>query len=365
MQPARQTEAAASRVLIVTATDRRRGAEVFTERLGQGLASRGWTVDTVSLTRSGDARRVDVDCLTDVDSARPGRLNRRIARALRQRIEDFHPDIVVANGGSTLRYGALATLSSKAPLVYIAIGEPDFWIRSASSRMANRWMLNRATRVLAVCDATRKQLLRLVPSLAGKVEVTYTGVPDELFTVRPGESEGGPLRVVMLGSLSDEKDPLLALRSAAQVPGVALRFVGAGPLLDRVRAEAHELGVAENVEMIGAVDDVIPHLAWANVLLLTSITEGLPGAVLEAGAASVPAVAVDVGGVREAVSDGLTGIVVDRDDDQGLVRALRTLAADPDLVRRMGRAARLHVKERFAMDHIVSGYAARLAEVLE
>jgi glycosyltransferase involved in cell wall biosynthesis len=365
MQPAPQREAAASRVLIVTATDRRRGAEVFTERLGEGLARRGWIVDTVSLTRSGDTRRVDVDCLTDVDSARPGRLNRRIARAFRQRIEDFQPDIVVANGGSTLRYGALATLRSKAPLVYIAIGEPDFWIRSAASRMANRWMLNRVTRVLAVCDATSRQLLQLDPSLAGRINVTYTGVPDELFTVRPGDGDGGRLRVVMVGSLSDEKDPLFALRSAAQVPGVVLRFVGAGPLMDRVRAEAHELGVAENVEMVGAVEDVIPHLTWANLLLLTSTTEGLPGAVLEAGAASVPAVAVDVGGVREAISDGVTGIVVDRDDDQGLVRALRTLAADPDLVRRMGRAARLHIKERFAMDHIVSGYAARLAEVLE
>jgi glycosyltransferase involved in cell wall biosynthesis len=350
---------------MVTATDRRRGAEIFTERLGEGLAGRGWFVDAVSLTRSGDTRRAGVDCLTDVDSARPGRLNRRIARALNQRIKDFQPDIVLANGGSTLRYGALGTLRSDSPLVYIAIGEPDFWIHSLPSRVANRWMLSRTSKVLAVCDATSRQLLGLDPSLAGRLHVTYTGVPDEFFTVRPGEDDGGPLRVVMVGSLSPEKDPLLALRSAAQVPRVVLRFVGGGPLMGRVRDEMHALGVEDRVEMIGAVDDITPHLEWANVLLLTSLTEGLPGAVLEAGAASVPSVAVDVGGVREAVSDGVTGIVVDRNDDDGLARALRLLAGDPHLVRRLGRAARLHIKERFAMDHIVSGYAARLAEVLE
>ncbi|MEX1124455.1 MAG: glycosyltransferase family 4 protein [Acidimicrobiia bacterium] len=348
----------------MTATDRRRGAEVFTERLGEGLTSHGWVVQAVSLTRSGDARRVEVECLTDVDSARPGRLNFRISRALTARIREFRPDIVLANGGSTLRYGALATLRSEAPLVYIAIGEPRYWIGSALSRMANRWMLRRASSILVVCEATRRQLLDVDPSLAPRLHVTYTGVPDAMFAVRAGEHEG-PLRVVMVGSLSDEKDPILGLRSIARIPGALLRLVGAGPLMEQLRHEAQVLGIEDRVHLVGAVDDVIPHLEWANVLLLTSRTEGLPGAVLEAGAASVAAVALDVGGVREAVRDGVSGIVVDRNEDDGLVRALSLMAADPELARRMGRAARLHIKERFAMDLIISGYAARLAEVLE
>ena len=144
-----------------------------------------------------------------------------------------------------------------------------------------------------------------------------------------------------------------------------LRFVGSGPLMDQLRAEAHALGIEDRVDLVGAVDDVVPHLEWANVLLLTSRTEGLPGAVLEAGAASVAAVALDVGGVREAIRDGVSGIVVDPGEADGVVRALSQLAADPTLARDMGRAARLHIKQRFAMDHIISGYAARLAEVLE
>ncbi|MGH8913124.1 MAG: glycosyltransferase family 4 protein, partial [Acidimicrobiia bacterium] len=351
------------RLLIVTATDRRRGAEVFTERLGRGLADHGWVVQTVSLTSSVDERRVDVEPLTAVSPARPGRLNRRISRALRHRIEQFHPDIVLANGGSTLRYGALATLSSKVPLAYIAIGEPDYWIRSAFSRAANRWMLGRVAMALAVCEATRQQLLELDASLAGRVHVTYTGVPDELFSIRRTSTDT-PLRVVVIGSLTEEKDPLLALRSVARVPGALLRMVGGGPLENRVRDEIVALGVEDRVVLTGAVDDVAPHLEWAGVLLLTSRTEGLPGAVLEAGAASVAAVAVDVGGVREAVRDGVSGIVVGRDEDD-LAGALTRLASDPELAHRLGRAARLHMKERFAMDHIVSGYAARLAQVLE
>lgn len=352
----------APRVLIVTATDRRRGAEVFTERLSEGLVARGWVADSVSLTSSGEGRRVNVRPITDVSSARPGRINRHISRALNEAIRELRPDVLVANGGSTLRYGALATLSSDTPLVYIAIGEPDYWIRSALSRLANRWMLGRTAAVLAVCDATRRQLVELDPSLGGRVHVTYTGVPDELFLVRRSALETS-LRVLVLGSLSDEKDPFLALRSLSRLPGIPIRFVGGGPLLQSLRDEADALGMSDRVELTGAVDDVVPHLEWSNVLLLTSRTEGLPGAVLEAGAASVATVAVDVGGVREAVSDGVTGLVVARDED-GLVEALERLAADPELPRSMGRAARLHMKQRFAMDHIISGYAARLSEVL-
>ncbi|HEY6627521.1 MAG TPA: glycosyltransferase family 4 protein [Acidimicrobiia bacterium] len=347
----------------MTATDRRRGAEVFTERLGVGLEGHGWVVDMASLTRSGDARRVPIESLTDVDSSRPGRMNRRIGRALNQRIKAFQPDLVLANGGSTLRYAALATLRTKPPLVYIAIGEPDYWIRSGPARIANRWMLRRATRVFAVCEATARQLRVLEPSLAGRVDVTYTGVPDEMFRSRSGR-DIGPLRVVMVGSLSEEKDPLLALRSVAAVPDAVIRFVGSGPLTDQVRSEAERLGVDERVEMVGAVDDVGTQLEWANVLLLTSRTEGLPAAILEAGASSVPAVAVDVGGVREAIVNEDTGIVVQGREAAALTTVLARLAADPDLVTRMGEAARAHVLDRFAMDRIISGYSDRLLEVL-
>ena len=364
MEPPQEESPRSPRVLIVTATDRRRGAEVFTGRLGEGLAARNWAVQTVSLTSSGEERRVDVESLTDVSSARPGRFNSKIARALISRIRHYSPDVVLANGGATLRYGALATLRSKVPLVYIAIGEPEYWLRSAASRAANRWMLGRTAMVLAVSDATRAQLLDLKPSLAGRTHVAYTGVPDDLFESRTDQSNG-PLRVVMIGSLSDEKDPLLAVQSVARVPGIRLRLIGGGPLGSQVQAEVEALGVGDRVELAGVVDDVVPHLEWANVLLLTSRTEGLPGAILEAGAASVPAVSVDVGGVREAVSDGVTGFVVDREGGaEALAAVLSKLSTDPEMVRRMGRAARLHIKQRFAMDPIISGYDARLAEVL-
>ena len=87
-----------------------------TLRLGQGLRDRGWEIDTVSLTNAGDAQIEGLEPLTTVDSARPGRLNPAITRALVARIRELQPDVLVANGGLTLRYGALATRSTDVPL---------------------------------------------------------------------------------------------------------------------------------------------------------------------------------------------------------------------------------------------------------
>jgi glycosyltransferase involved in cell wall biosynthesis len=350
------------RVLILTATDRRRGAEVFTERLQNGLVDRGWVSRSRSLTSSGDVRRVAIEAITDVSSAEPGRLNITILRALRQAVASFRPNVVVANGGLTLRYAALIKGRASPALAYIAIGEPDYWIRSPLSRLGNRWLLRRTDSILAVCEATRQQLLRIEPRTESKTNVTYTAVPDELFEIRQTQRDGW-LRILVLGSLSEEKDPVLALAVVAGFPRSTLRFVGSGPLEQRLQSEIDRLGLGKRVQIVGSAEDVSPYLEWADVLLLTSRTEGLPGAVLEAGAASVPALGVDVGGVSEAIDDGVTGIVVPRDVG-ALVRALSALDADSDGLTRMGRAARAHVERRFSWDRVIDAYSSQLEAML-
>jgi glycosyltransferase involved in cell wall biosynthesis len=120
--------------------------------------------------------------------------------------------------------------------------------------------------------------------------------------------------------------------------------------------------MTDRVLFTGSVEEVEPHLAWAQVLILTSDSEGLPGVILEAGAAGRAVVAVDVGGVSEAVIDGEGGFVVDRDLDQ-LVKALRSLDADRGLLAKMGKAGREHVRSRFGLAEVVERYRSILRDV--
>ncbi len=119
------------------------------------------------------------------------------------------------------------------------------------------------------------------------------------------------------------------------------------------------------MEFTGSVDDVREHLAWADVLLLTSRTEGLPGVVLEAAAAGVPAVAFGVGGTSEAILDGETGFVVPPQDIGAAVNRLSALAGDSATILRMGASARRYVAEHFLMAHAVDRYSAVLDDVAQ
>lgn len=350
------------RTLIVVSTDRRRGAEIFTERLRDGLTRRGWVVDAVALRASGSDSTADVEPLTEPDDRKFRRVDPRIVWALRRKIRSYRPAALVANGGATLRYSIAARVGLGVRLVYMAIGEPSYWIRSRVSRWVNRWMLRRVDLIVTVSEETRRQLIDLEPSTSDKSVTLYTGLEESLmFRERPHREDHG-LRVVMLGSLTEEKDPLLALEAVAKVPGATLRFVGDGDLRSALEGHARRLNASDRVEFTGSVDDVLPHLDWGDVLILTSKTEGLPGAILEASAVGLAVVAVDVGGVREAVVDGETGLVVRR-DVASVAGAIRRLDADRPLMRRMGVQGREHVRSRFRLDQVVEAYGKEIVEV--
>jgi len=124
-------------------------------------------------------------------------------------------------------------------------------------------------------------------------------------------------------------------------------------MIEQLRAG---LAPGDPIEFTGPTDDVRPHLAWADVLLLVSRTEGLPGVVLEAAAAGVPAVAFDVGGVSDVVRDGVTGLLVPRGDEEAMTAALRVAATDRSRLPRLGKLAQELVLGRFTLEHAFDRY---------
>jgi glycosyltransferase involved in cell wall biosynthesis len=279
-------------------------------------------------------------------------------------IKELAPDIVLAWGAATLRYTAVATATSRGapPRGYVAIGSPSAWVRSRAQRARYRGLTSRYRFVIAVSEHTRDELVGFIGVPAPRVHVVRSGIPAAYLDVE--SSQRGPaLRVLVAGSLSEEKDPLAALEASATVAAtlpVTLRFLGEGPLRGRLEDEAQRLGVSQSVELSGAAADVRPHLAWADVLLLTSRTEGLPGIVIEAAAAGVPAVAYDVGAVDEIVEDGESGLLVPSRSPAGAAEALTRLAADAGLRARYGSRARRIAANRF----LIADTAALLDRVL-
>jgi glycosyltransferase involved in cell wall biosynthesis len=136
-----------------------------------------------------------------------------------------------------------------------------------------------------------------------------------------------------------------------------LVLVGEGPLRPDLERQIRELGLEGRVRLHGSELDPQPLYAAFDIVVQASSREGLPNALLEAGAAGRPIVATAAGGSGEIVIDGVTGLLVPVEDGGLLAGALGRLVADPDLRDRLGAAAREHIIETFGMDRFVAEFA--------
>jgi L-malate glycosyltransferase len=137
---------------------------------------------------------------------------------------------------------------------------------------------------------------------------------------------------------------------------VKLLLVGDGPERARAAQLAAEIGVAEDVEILGEQIDVRQVLSVADVFLLPSAQESFGLAAAEAMACGTPVVASRVGGLPEVIADGETGFLRAPDDLAGMAGSAIALLEDPDLRQRIIRAARAAVVENFCDRRIVPMY---------
>ena len=172
----------------------------------------------------------------------------------------------------------------------------------------------------------------------------------------PALDDDGPL-VGNVARLAPQKDHATLLDAFARVrevrPDARLALVGDGESRAELEARAERLGIAHNVLFTGARDDVPDVLASFDVFAFPSLFEGLCLAVIEAQAAGVPVVATPVGGIRETVVDGETGLLVPTRDPQALAAAILRLLDDRELSARLAAEAQRRVRDRFSEQRMV------------
>jgi len=316
----------------------------------------------VCLDREGDLARVmrsrgiAVYC-TDRREGFDARQIVRIGRVIRS----FRPDVVHCHQYTPFFYGTLAAVSAgHGRVLFTEHGRhvPDVvrWPR----RWVNGFLARRADHVTAVCRFTRSRLVTREGIPPARVEVIYNGIDVDRF--RNGTSRSLARRrlglpdeaavIAQVATFRAVKDQPTAVRAMRLVhvrdPRAVLLFVGDGPELGACRELAERLGLAGVVRFLGRRADVPAILAAADIMLLTSLSEGHSLALLEGMAAGLPVVATDVGGVRETVVHGRTGWLVRPQDPSAVAGALLRLLADPKTRASMGRAGCERVRERFA-----------------
>lgn len=241
-------------------------------------------------------------------------------------------------------------------------------------RLLLRAALGRARRVIAVSGAVAESARGVVP--AGRLIVIPNGVDTARFAAgalppRPearaalGLDPSDPM-ALCVARLSPEKDVASFLEAAALLtpllPSARFLVAGEGPLLPTLAHQIQHLRLEKRAALLGRREDIPTLLAAADLLCLPSREEGLGLAALEAMAAGVPVVATRVGGLPEAVEEGVTGLLVAPGDPAALAAALTALLSDPPRARMLGAAGRRRADERYTRERMLRTTFAVYAE---
>ena len=215
-------------------------------------------------------------------------------------------------------------------------------------------------KVVAVCDAARRNLIAAPFADARRIITIHNGTdPVDLTGIQPPPGADGFV-LLQVGRMAAPKDPLTLLDAfhqlRAECPEARLWVVGDGPLLQPSKARAEALGLGESVTFWGQQTDVRSFLAGASLFTLSSRSEGVPVAQLEAMAAGLPTVVTAAGGMPEVAAPGDGSVVVPIGDAAALAQAYLRYARDAGLRERAGQVARRHFQQHFTLERMNAEY---------
>jgi asparagine synthase (glutamine-hydrolysing) len=294
---------------------------------------------------------------------------------VRAAIRQYRPTVVHAWGDIPTVVGAFAACSLGVPHVVLHQRSMQWCMRRYGAEVVDfLWegyrsaVDNPRVKILnnsAAGAADYEHWLGLQP---GTIGVLYNAIACEQIRKPPADEVasfrtqlGLPQHASVVGTVMrfvEDKDPDLWLATAAEIakarPDVHFLLAGYGKLHDRIVQRIDMLGLRDRLVLPGAVTELGLIYAAVDVILLTSLTEGLPNVVIEAQAAGRPVVAAAVGGVSEAVADGRTGCVVRGRSPQRLADAVLNMLDDPIWAARARAEGPAFVAGRFGVDRMVA-----------
>lgn len=312
----------------------------------------------------------------------------RIYQALRR----WQPDIVhthMAKAGSLGRLAALAYNRTKgrrhpARLIHTYHGHVfEGYFGSPSTKVflsIERWLARRTDALIAISEQVKKDLLdtykvareqqvQLIPLGFNLDRLLAVDVPARQAARAALGIPADAIVIATVGRLTGIKQHALFLDMASRLAQRSARYlfliVGDGELRADLEAHTSRLQLGERIRFLGWRGDLETIYGATDVFVLTSRNEGTPVALIEAMAAEVASVSTDVGGVRDVITEAALGTLVSFGDAAALAEAVAALADDEPLRRKVGRAARTSVRERFHVSRLIDDITALYWRLLE
>jgi len=235
-------------------------------------------------------------------------------------------------------------------------------------RFVYRWILRKCCKVVFVCHTQADYWASKFPELKDRSYVVYNGVDAQKYSVKAvagrdlelrknlGISESTPILSCIAGFRREKGHSLLIdAFHQADLQDAVLVLAGDGKLRPQLEKQIADLGLESRVVLAGAMADVRPLLRASRLSVLASTAvETFSIAMLESMAMQVPVLATNIGGLREAITPGATGDLLEPGNIEEMTQKIRSLMSDAAKCKQMGIAARALVMEKFRNEEMAA-----------
>ncbi len=308
-----------------------------------------------------------------------GSFNWRYLLSLRNLIKQQKVDLIQSHLLGSSVYASLAGLTTSVPVVATFHGAVDISDKERFKGLKFGAISLGAKQVVAVSQGLRDDIIRRTSLKVKKIKILYNGIHTAAFQ-RPRSNSlrekygwsDDDFIIGCLGNIRPAKGYNILLQAAARVKasGKSCRFVIAGQpdkeghLYESLLQQRKKLGLEEQIQFLGFLDDPAEFLSNLDLFLSSSISEGLPLSAIQAMAAGLPLLATRCGGYEELVIDRENGWLVDVGDSGAIADAIETLVDSPKTRTELAEQARKHVIETFDISVMLGAYEAVYDDVL-
>ncbi|MEO7192944.1 MAG: glycosyltransferase family 4 protein [Vicinamibacterales bacterium] len=287
-------------------------------------------------------------------------------------LDSFQPDVVHAHDPMAVALASMALQmrSATRPLL-VAARRVDFHLKRHAF---SKWKY-RQVDVFIAASRLIAAILEQDGIAPTSIEIVHDGVDLQQIDQQPLVDahaafwlpHGAPL-VGNVAALAPHKGQrylvAAAARAVRELPDARFLIIGDGDLRGSLEHQIKSLGLERHVFLTGFRGDVIGLMKSLDLFVMSSVTEGLGSAILEAMACERAVVGTHTGGIPEAVLHERTGLLVPPHDETALADAMVRLLRDPALRQSLGTEGRVRVTEEFSADRMVSRTAAVYAKWL-
>lgn len=249
----------------------------------------------------------------------------------RKYIKEQKPDLVISFLAPFNMVNIVSMFGLNIPLVVADRNDPRKVPENYFTRKCRDFLYTFANGVVLQNNTNKIYFSRKIQK---KSRVIYNPIDLKQYTASALKVTNKEKVIVSVARVIEQKNPLLLLRAFKKVssnfPEYKLLYLGNGDMVNTVAKEAEKLGISDKVDLPGAVTNVFERIQNAELFVLNSNYEGMPNSLLEAMCLGLPVISTKVSGAVDVIKNGENGLLVDCNDEKGLVEAITKMLSDKE-----------------------------------